>query len=119
MASEAAVAQDGQFLLVFLVPDVCITPGKGGQPVPYPITQIMEGSERCSENVFFAGKAAYLHDASYVDGVTGDEAGKGGGVVSQVNAKTSHSIGHSSSVYINGRELVRTGDKVWMNQKKP
>jgi hypothetical protein len=69
--------------------------------------------------VFFAGKAAFLHNESYVDNVKGDEPGKGGGVVSQVNTKISHSITHSVTVFANGQPVVRTADQVWMNWKKP
>jgi hypothetical protein len=53
-----------------------------------------------------------------VDNVTGDEPGMGKGVVSQTNMKISHDIDHSKSVYVNGRQIVRTGDKMWMNWKK-
>jgi len=44
MASETATAQDAQFRLVSLAPDVCLTPSKQGVPVPYPITHTMDKS---------------------------------------------------------------------------
>ena len=121
MATETATAKDGQFILVALVPDVCLTPSKAGQPAPYPLTHTMDLSEQCSENVFFAGEPAYLHQVSYVDQVHGDEAGLGGGVVTQVNMEISHTQADqgSRSVFVNGCALIRTGDRVWMNQKKP
>ena len=119
MAHEAATAKDAQFVLLFIVPDVCLTPGKTGYPIPYPITHQMDQSKQVSKNVFFRGKAAYLHNESFVDNVKGDELGKGGGVVSQVNVKISHDITHSRSVYVTGQEIVRTGDIMWMNWKKP
>jgi hypothetical protein len=116
MADEAATAQDGQFMLISILPDVCIT---NGCPVPYPITHTMDKSGQCSPNVFFRGKAAFLHNESFVDFVSGDEPGTGKGVVSGTNMGISHSIEKSASVFINGKPLVRTGDKVWMNTKKP
>ncbi|WP_153163308.1 DUF4150 domain-containing protein [Zoogloea sp. 1C4] len=119
MASETATAQDAQFRLVSLAPDVCLTPSKQGVPVPYPITHTMDMSQHCSPNVFFQGKAAYLHNQSFVDKVTGDEAGGGKGVVSQTHTTVSHNIGKSGSVYVNGQPIVRTGDSVWMNWKAP
>lgn len=119
MADEAATAKDAQFVLISMAPDVCLTPGKGGYPIPYPITHKMDQSEQVSPNVFFSGEAAYLHNESYVDNVTGDEPGKGQGVVSQTNVNISHSIDKSASVFVNGKPIVRTGDKVWMNWKKP
>ena len=35
MANEAATAKDAQFVLISLLPDVCLTPSKSGYPVPY------------------------------------------------------------------------------------
>jgi hypothetical protein len=119
MASQAATAKDGQFVLIFLLPDVCLTPDKDGIPIPYPITHSMDLSESCSPNVFFAGCPAFLHNQSYVDDVHGDEPGEGKGVISDTNDDISHSIDHSPNVFVNGKPIVRTGDLVWMNWKKP
>ena len=118
MANETATAQDAQFRLVSLAPDVCLTPGKQGVPVPYPITHTMDQSLQCSPNVYLQGKPVYLHNESSVDNVQGDEPGKGGGVVSQVNTKISHNIDESPTVYVNGRQIMRTADMMWMNCKK-
>lgn len=118
MADENIVSKDARFRITNLAPDVCLTPGKSGYPIPYPITHSMDQSLQCSPNVFLQGKGVYLHNESLVDNVTGDEPGKGGGVVSQVNTKVSHSIAHSQNVFVNGRQIVRTGDLVWMNWKK-
>ena len=119
MAQEKATAQDAEFVLINLLPDVCLTPHKKGVPVPYAITHTMDQSKQCSPNVFFRGKAAYLHNESYVDIVRGDEPGAGKGVVSTTHVQISHNIDKSSTVYVNGRQMVRTGDKVWMNWRKP
>ena len=119
MANEAATAKDAQFVLINLLPDVCLTPTKSGYPVPYVITHKMDQSEQCSPNVFFRGKPAYLHNESYVDNVRGDEPGAGKGVISRTHVKISHNIDKSAAVYVNGRPIVRTGDKMWMNWKKP
>jgi Domain of unknown function (DUF4150) len=120
MAEEKATAKDGQFVLVCLAPDVCWTPvGKTTVPIPYAITHNMSTARQCSRNVFIEGKAAYLHANSYVDHVTGDEPGVKGGVVTGVNTKVSHSQTHSTTVYINGKPMVRTSDVVYMNTKKP
>ena len=119
MADESATAKDKQFKLISILPDVCLTPGKSGYPIPYPITHTMDNSEQCSPNVFFRRKPAYLHNESFVDKVKGDEPGKGKGIVSQTNELISHNIDKSKSVYVNGKALVRTGDSVWMNFRKP
>jgi len=87
--------------------------------VPYPVTHKMDQSKQCSPNVYFRGKAAYLHNESYVDNLKGDEPGTGKGVVSGTHVKISHNIDKSSTVYVNGQPIVRTGDQVWMNWEKP
>lgn len=119
MATEHATAKDARYLLISLLPDVCRTPGRKSRPVPYVIAHTMEQSQQCSPNVFFKDKAAYLHEESYVDNVQGDEAGTGKGIVSQTHVEISRSIGHSKTVFVNGRRIVRTGDMVWMNLAKP
>jgi uncharacterized Zn-binding protein involved in type VI secretion len=119
MANEAATAKDAQFVLVNIVPDVCLTPSEDGIPIPYPITHRMDQSEQCSPNVFFRGEPAYLHNESFVDNVRGDEPGAGKGVVSRTHVKISHNIDKSPTVFVNGRQIVRTGDMVWMNWKQP
>ena len=120
MSSERMTAKDSVYVLISMAPDVCKTPiGKAMVPIPYPIVHNMSSAQQCSSNVYINGKAAFLHDNSYVDRVIGDEPGIGGSVITKVNMKVSHSQTHSSSVYINGKEMVRTGDMVNMNTQKP
>jgi len=119
MADEHLTAKDARFLLVYTTYDVCWTPSRSGYLVPYVIAHDMSLSEQCSENVFSNGKPVFLHHMSYVDDVQGDEPGMGGGVITGVNMKVSHSMQHSSSVFVNGHPVVRTGDKVHMNTRKP
>ena len=119
MATEAATAKDGQFVLIYILPDFCWTPHKGDLLVPYAITHAMDQSQQVSPNVFFRGKPAFLHHQSYVDNVRGDEPGTGRGIISDTHVRISHSIDHSPTVFINGRPMVRTGDIVWMNWKRP
>lgn len=119
MADEHIVSKDSRFFIFNIVPDVCLTPGKSGYPIPYPIAHFMDQAKQCSANVFSNGKPVFLHRKSYVDNVRGDEAGMGGGVVTQVNTKISHSKKHSNSVYVNGQSVVRTGDQMRMNTRKP
>jgi len=101
MAKEAATAKDAQFVLVSILPDVCFTPKKPphGVPVPYPIMHKMDKSKQCSSNVFFRGKPAYLHEASYVENVTGDEAGAGKGG-SRVQTPISAAANNTAAVSI-------------------
>jgi hypothetical protein len=120
MAAQTATAKDDQFVIVSMAPDVCFTPKKPnmGVPIPYPITHKFNQAKKPSKNVFFKDKAAYRHKVSYVDKVQGDQPGMGKGLVSQTNVKISHNIDKSSTVFVNGKPLVRTGDMMWMNWKK-
>jgi uncharacterized Zn-binding protein involved in type VI secretion len=120
MANEKATFRDGELVITNLSPDVCLTPlGRNVVPVPYPISHTMAAAKQCSPNVFINGRPAFLHNESFADGAKGDEPGVKGGVVTGVVGRVSHSIQHSASVLVNGKQLVRTGDRVWMNQKPP
>jgi Domain of unknown function (DUF4150) len=121
MADERATAKDSDYVLIFMAPDVCYTGSKvkKGWPLPFPIMHDMSTAQQCSDNVFINGEPAFMHSMSYVDDVHGDELGTGGGVVSTVNMKVSHSEQRSATVFINGKPMVRTGDTVFMNTKKP
>ena len=118
MAINPTLSQDDDFLLVCVAPDVCFTPSKPYAPTPYPITHKLGQSKKVSKNVFVRGKPAYLHKLSYVDNVQGDAPGQGKGLVSQTNMKVSHNITMSSTVYVNGKPIVRAGDSAWMNWSK-
>lgn len=120
MADEQITAKHSDFMLISLVPDVCLTPiGNSVVPIPYPISHDMSSSAQCSDDVFLDGEPAFLHRLSYVDSVQGDAPGTKGGVISGVYAKVTHSLQYSGSVFINGHAIVRTGDLVHMNTKKP
>lgn len=120
MAIEKATFRNGEFVITSLAPDVCLTPiGPNVVPVPYPISHSMAAAKQCSPNVFVNDAPAFLHAESVADAAKGDEPGAKGGVVTGVVGKVSHSIDHSPSVYVNGKPIVRTGDRAWMNQKPP
>jgi uncharacterized Zn-binding protein involved in type VI secretion len=121
MADERATAKDADYVLISMSPDVCFTGSKVKKklPLPFPIVHNMASAQQCSDNVFINGEPAFMHAMSYVDDVHGDELGTGGGIVSTVNMEVSHSEQRSSSVFINGFPMVRTGDMVFMNTKKP
>lgn len=120
MATERWTAKNGEFVLISMAPDVCFTPvGDKSIPLPYPITHNMDKSEQCSTNVFIEGKPAFLHNTSYVDNAEGDAPGSDGGIVTGVTGKVSHSIFKSDNLFVNGKHVVRTGDQVFMNTKKP
>ncbi|MCA9062808.1 MAG: DUF4150 domain-containing protein [Planctomycetaceae bacterium] len=71
---------DAQFMVMSICPDVCKSPAV---PVPYPIVGLLDKSILVSPNVRSRGKPIF-HMGSRVATVIGDEAGVGGGVVSQM-----------------------------------
>ena len=117
MADENIVSKDDRFRITFLTPDVCLTPGKTGYPVPYPITHSMDQSLKCSPNVYLQDQPVYLHNESSVDNVKGDEPGTGGGVKSGVNVGKVWADEASTNVRSERRRIVRHGDHCWMNMK--
>jgi hypothetical protein len=121
MAGSGSIAtKNGDYVLVNTAPDVCWTKvGKSWRPIPYNITHTMENSENVSPNVFAGGKPAFMHGESFITGITGDEPGRRGGIVTGTLTEISFALDKSASVYVNGMQSVRTGDSVWMNQQTP
>jgi hypothetical protein len=121
MAGSGSIAtKNGDYILVNTVPDVCLTKvGKKWRPIPYNITHTMANSENVSPNVFAGGKPAFMHGESFITGITGDEPGRRGGIVTGTLTEISFALDKSASVYVNGMQSVRTGDCVWMNQQTP
>jgi hypothetical protein len=121
MAGSGSIAtKNGDYVLVNTAPDVCLTKvGKKWRPIPYNITHTMANSENVSPNVFAGGKPAFMHGESFITGITGDEPGRRGGIVTGTLTEISFALDKSASVYVNGMQSVRTGDSVWMNQQTP
>lgn len=120
MANGSIATKTADYTLVSMAPDVCWTKvGKSWRPIPYNITHTMDNSENVSPNVFAGGKEAFMHGESFITGVTGDEPGRRGGIVTGTLTEISFGLEKSGSVYVNGKPSVRTGDQVWMNQTTP
>lgn len=105
-----------QFIVTSLTPDVCKSPI---YPVPYPIVGYLEQSVRFSPNVRFKGQPVF-HMQSRVATVVGDEAGVGGGVVSNVFKGFCRPITANPTVKSNGSLIVwHLGTMMWMNCAGP
>jgi hypothetical protein len=116
MAKNEGARKSGKFMAVNLVPDVCKTPvGSSVVPVPYPITANLSDSMATSSNVNFGGDPAFILDKSTVPKVTGDEAGTSGGVKSGVNKAQVKPSKGSTTVRINGSQVIRHSDLCDMN----
>jgi len=91
------------------------TPGSSN-PVPYPVTYDLDESINVSEDVFYNGDNAFIM-GSDSNKVTGDEAGKNGGVISATTTDKAEPREYSSSVFVNRKKAVRCGDLFNMNAK--
>jgi hypothetical protein len=104
MAGSGSIAtKNGDYVLVNTAPDVCWTKvGKSWRPIPYNITHTMANSENVSPNVFAGGKPAFMHGESFITGITGDEPGRRGGIVTGTLTEISFALDKSASVYVKG-----------------
>jgi hypothetical protein len=97
-------------------PDVCLTPG-GPQPVPYSIISFSKDLIRGSKTVFADGGNTIDIKGSAHERCYGDEAGTAKGVTSGTNMHESTWITYSPDVYVEGKNICRLSDKLFMNNK--
>ena len=117
--AERGANKTAEAIVVSKCPDVCKTPvGNSVVPVPYTLFADFSSAQNTSENVNFEGNSAF-HDGSYLPNVTGNEAGKLGGVKTGVNKGIVNTLDKSSSVKINGEWAIRNVDEVEMNSFAP
>lgn len=116
MAKKTGARKDAKWIVVSLLPDVCITP-PGNIPVPYQIISDLGDAQCTVDNVRMNGKPAFVFDQSKAPVVRGDEAGGQGGIKSGTVGAECWPKEHSNSVRIGKKYVVREGDKFYMNGK--
>lgn len=108
----------GQGMVVSIAPDICLTPiGSSMVPVPYALVAY--------QNVDPANMANSVRQTSLVSHVKsslitksfGDEPGTGGGIKSRTTGAECEPKTYSSTVFAEGRNMVRFDDEWWMNHK--
>lgn len=100
------------------VPDVCKTPTPGGPvPIPYPIIAMNTDIAQGTTTVKADGGQMIAHKSSVFMKCTGDQPGTVGGVVSGVFGQKSEWITFSPNVYVQGKNISRLTDKLFMNNK--
>lgn len=116
MATELIARQDGAWLIVSLVPDVCLTPLGGiPVPVPYQVVASLQAAQQTTTNVNVNSNPAVVFDTSFVPATQGDEAGTLGGIKSGTTAQKTRPLLHSGTVKFQGNAIVRANDLFWMN----
>ena len=117
MAKNIGARKNANFKVISTTPSVNKTQrGSVVVNVPYDVQQDLSSAEGTSPNVFFNGDAAYVK-TSHSTKVTGDSAGSLGGIKSGTVGAQSDPIEASSSVFINGKAVVRVGDMQYMQGK--
>lgn len=81
----------------------------------YTLYSFIDNAEATAEHTFFNGQPAYLLDQTTQPTCFGDAAGRGGGVKSGTVGGEVKPISGSSTIFIEGKALVREGDTCTMN----
>lgn len=95
-------------------PDMCKTPSV---PVPYMIVSFSKDLIRGTETVFADGGNTIDCRGSAHSRCTGDEPGVGKGVISNTQLHESTWITYSPNVRVEGRNICRLSDKMFMNNR--
>ncbi|QYD69450.1 DUF4150 domain-containing protein [Paraburkholderia edwinii] len=116
MATALTARRDGAWLIISLVPDVCLTPmGSVPVPVPYQVTATLGSAQATTTTVNVRGDPAFVYADSFVPTTQGGEAGTLGGVKSGTTAQKTRPLLHSNTVKFQGKAIVRSNDLFWMN----
>jgi hypothetical protein len=114
MAQKLGARKNSGWLIVGILPDVCITP-PGNIPVPYQVISDLGDAQGTVENVLINNDPAFVFDKSKAPRTKGDEAGSRGGVKSGTVGGDCWPKEHSNTVRIGKKYAVREGDKFNMN----
>ena len=110
MADNLAAIKNADYKIIGSAPSVNKTQvGNAVVPIPYPVQEDLSSALEPAKDVNFNSDPVYLFNSNSSK-VTGDGAGKLGGVVSGTVEAKSEPIQSSSSVLINGQPLIRDGD---------
>ncbi len=110
--------KNSKYIIICDTPSVNLTPiGDKVVPVPYNISQTLDISEHTSNNVHFNGDEAFVWN-SMTPKCVGDEKGTKKGVISKSQSAICEPLdtAGSKSVHINGKKVIRVGDKFNMNK---
>lgn len=117
MPNNITARKDGEWLVIFTVPDVCKTPvGSAIVPIPHPTIAKLGDAAKEIKNIRANG-APLVTIASHIPTTLNAEAGVKKGVKSgTVGEKASYkNKSHSSTVRAGKQPILRHGDLFWMN----
>lgn len=114
MAKKLGARKDSRWLIVGILPDVCLTP-PSNIPVPYQVISDLGDAQGTVDNVRINGNPAFVFDKSKAPKTRGDEAGSLGGIKSGTVSADCWPKEHSNTVRIGKRYVVREGDIFHIN----
>ena len=113
-ANTRGISHKGSGGMSTVFPDVCKLPN--GVPVPFPNIGRASDTSKGPKTVKTDGQMPMVKGAEYSKS-GGDEPGKGGGVVSQVNRDVCEYVTYSFDVKFEGKNVCRLGDTLFHNKK--
>lgn len=114
--NKIGARKHGSFMAISTAPSINYTPiGPAMVPIPYPTVQDLTNSVGTASTVRLNGCPAYVLDSSKQSACKGDAPGTGKGVKSGTISGEVKPVFGSSSVRIEGKNVVRAGDPCTMN----
>lgn len=118
MADNYMARKDGQWKVISIVPDVCKTPiGPSTPPVPYPVIAELSEAVKVVPSVRVNGMPLVILEQSFIPTTKGDQAGQAKGIKSGTVGGKCYPEEHSKTVRAVKHQILRHGDKFWMNGK--
>lgn len=118
MADNVVARKDSDWIIVCLTPDVCKTPmGNSTPPIPYRVTAKLADAAQVVPTVNANGKPLVVLTQSFIPKTIGDEPGAAKGIKSGTVGDICEPLEHSSTLKAGGFNVLRHGDKFYMNCK--
>ena len=111
----SAGSKDTVLMAISSGPSFNYTSHKKDAVAGYTLYAFIDNAEATAEHTFFNGQPAYLLDQTTQPKCFGDAAGRGGGVKSGTIGGEVKPTSGSSTIFIEGKALIREGDTCTMN----
>lgn len=111
----SAGSKDTVLMAISTGPSFNYTSHKKDAVAGYTLYAFIDNAEATAEHTFFNGQPAYLLDQTTQPKCFGDAAGRGGGVRSGTIGGEVKPTSGSSTIFIEGKALIREGDTCTMN----
>ena len=111
----SAGSKDTVLMAISTGPSFNYTSHKKDAVAGYTLYSFIDNAEATAEHTFFNGQPAYLLNQTTQPKCFGDAAGRGGGVRSGTIGGEVKPTSGSSTIFIEGKALIREGDTCTMN----